>query len=72
MEYGEEEKSVPKAVGKGRALTVLTGRLMKDELLRDLARLKHKYWLYKSWQPSLTKIDEGTGRVGRTAQSKQF
>lgn len=72
MENGDEEKSFPKTVGKGRALTALTGRLMKDELLRDLARLKHKYWLYKSWQPSLTKTDEGTGRVGRMAQSKQF
>lgn len=64
MEYGDEEKPFPKAAGKGRALTFLTGRLMKDELQRDLARLKHKYWLYKCWQPSLTKIDEGTGRVG--------
>lgn len=65
MEYKDEEKPFPNAAGKGRALTFLTGRVMKDELQRDLARLKHKYWLSESWQVSLMKMDEGTGRVGQ-------
>lgn len=32
LEYKDKEKPVPKAAGKGQALTFLTGRTMKDAL----------------------------------------
>lgn len=34
LEYKDEEEPFPKAAGKGKALTFLTGSVVKDELQR--------------------------------------